>query len=194
VPIIIGKEPGSDFRDPLGLLRDCHRRIENFLNVLHTVTQQGSGMHLLEEQRQALEVSLRYFQESAPKHAADEEESLFPRMLTRSGSNFATISDVLNKLNAEHSMLRLKHDDVEEIGRSWLALDFLGAEELSRLTTILQDLKETYTRHIAIEEKEVFLLAARILDSADLQSIAKEMAERRGLQIKDHTLLHRAGR
>jgi hypothetical protein len=35
---------------------------------------------LNEEQRGAFEAALRYFREAAPKHTADEEESLFPRL------------------------------------------------------------------------------------------------------------------
>ena len=35
---------------------------------------------MTEETRVALESALRYFREAAPKHTADEEESLFPRL------------------------------------------------------------------------------------------------------------------
>src|SRR5262245_4764030 len=103
--IAIGGKPGSDFGNPIGLLTDCHRRIEKFLNVLQTVTRHGYGRALDDEHRQALELALRYFRDSAPKHAADEEESLFPRMLTRAGSDATVISGLLDELNAEHRSL-----------------------------------------------------------------------------------------
>lgn len=37
MPIVIGAKRESDFTDPIGMLGDCHRRIERFLNVLLTI-------------------------------------------------------------------------------------------------------------------------------------------------------------
>jgi len=190
--IIIGQEPGRDFRDPLGLLTDCHRRIENFLNVLHTVVRQNRAGHLDEEHRQGLDVSLRYFRESAPKHNADEEESLFPRMLSGSGSHRETVSQILQRLSTEHRVLSSNHDEVDDLGRSWLRDDFLAAQERTRMATILQDLQQTYTRHIATEEQDLFPLAAQILEPDDLQSISNEMVRRRGLSLNHYEILNRA--
>src|SRR5215469_7184327 len=80
MPIVIGAKQESDFTDPIGMLGDCHRRIERFLSVLQTLASQRQGAPLNEQERNALSASLRYFREAAPKHTADEEESLFPRM------------------------------------------------------------------------------------------------------------------
>ncbi len=80
MPVVIGAKPESGFRDPIGLLTDCHRRVERFLSVLVQVGAQTQGGSLTSEQRTALETALRYFRDAAPKHTADEEESLFPRL------------------------------------------------------------------------------------------------------------------
>ena len=80
MPIVIGAKRESDFSDPIGMLGDCHRRIERFLNALLTVATSAKGGPLTNEQQTALATSLRYFREAAPKHTADEEESLFPRL------------------------------------------------------------------------------------------------------------------
>ena len=80
MPIVIGAKPESGFRDPIGLLTDCHRRVEMFLSVLVKVGVQTQDGSLTSQQRTALETALRYFRDSAPKHTADEEESLFPRL------------------------------------------------------------------------------------------------------------------
>lgn len=80
VAITIGQPTERDFTDPLGLLGDCHRRIESFLAVLIDVTNETRGAGLDEERRAALRAALRYFREAAPNHTRDEEESLFPRM------------------------------------------------------------------------------------------------------------------
>ena len=181
--VVIGEDPGSDFRNPIGLLTDCHRRIEKFLGVLLTVARKRQGAALDDEYRQGFEVALRYFRESAPKHTADEEESLFPRMRTRAGTESTVISDLIEKLNAEHRLLSGSHEEVDGLGCWWLANDFLKSHDTSRLVTIIQDLKEVYQRHIAIEEHDIFPMAGRILLAEDLQVIAKEMAGRRNLLI-----------
>jgi len=78
MPVQIGA-PAHNFSDPTGLLSDCHRRIEMFLRVLEGVAL-VIDRPLTGESRSALESALRYFREAAPKHTADEEESLFPRL------------------------------------------------------------------------------------------------------------------
>ena len=78
MPVQIGSK-ASDFSDPTGLMSDCHRRIEMFLTALRAVGD-CDGRQLAEDERRALDAALRYFCEAAPKHNADEEESLFPRL------------------------------------------------------------------------------------------------------------------
>ena len=54
-------EPGeSDFTNSIGMLGDCHRRIERFLEVLVRVAEQAHGEALNEEQRGALDTALHY--------------------------------------------------------------------------------------------------------------------------------------
>ena len=43
MPISIGARPQSGFDDPLGLLSDCHRRIESFLGVLIRVVDRAGA-------------------------------------------------------------------------------------------------------------------------------------------------------
>ena len=186
----IGEHQGSNFHDPIGLLTDCHRRIEKFLDVLLTVTQKRRGSQLKDEHREAFEVALRYFRESAPKHSADEEESLFPRVLTRAGTQFSLISNAIEALNAEHRLFAGIHEEVDRLGRCWLDDDFPEPHETNRLITIIQDLKEVYQQHIAIEEHDIFPFARKILSTEDLRSIGNEMAVRRNLPIERSNLSH----
>src|SRR6185436_3871226 len=97
MPIQIGQKPSPTFQEPLELLSDCHRRVESFLRALILVAEQARGGELNSQQREALETALRYFREAAPKHTADEEESLFPRM--RALSDDAT-HEALAKIQA----------------------------------------------------------------------------------------------
>ena len=43
MPIQIGQRPDHGFTEPLGLLSDCHRRIEHFLDVLLAIDQEAHG-------------------------------------------------------------------------------------------------------------------------------------------------------
>src|SRR6266481_5954066 len=79
MPIQIGHKE-SDFTDPLGLLSDCHRRIEHFLGVLIKLCDKAKGGSLDAGEGELLDKALAYFRNAAPKHTADEEHSLFPRL------------------------------------------------------------------------------------------------------------------
>ena len=43
MPTQIGQRPDHGFDEPLGLLSDCHRRIEHFLDVLATITDEAAA-------------------------------------------------------------------------------------------------------------------------------------------------------
>ncbi|HAF25575.1 MAG TPA: hypothetical protein DCK93_22145 [Blastocatellia bacterium] len=67
------------------------------------------------------------------------------------------------------------------MGCRWLTDGQLPAADVRLLTSLLESLRETYQHHIAIEDSQVFPLAERILDRAELEAVAREMAARRGL-------------
>lgn len=176
----------SDFSQPLGLLTDCHRRIERFLNVLLTISRGAKGNKLDSEQRQAFDLALRYFRDRAPLHTDDEEQSLFPRMREKRNSANEKDLTLLDQLHAEHSSASRCHDQMNELGRKWLDDGQLSYHEASTLLNLLEDLIEIYAEHISIEEQKVFPLAATLLDITDLDAIAVEMANRRGLVFSRH--------
>src|SRR5512137_386080 len=71
--------PGYD--DPLGMLAACHRRIERQLGTLERL-QRHLPVHGCDaDARAAAAGILRYFDNAAPHHHADEEDSVFPRLL-----------------------------------------------------------------------------------------------------------------
>lgn len=179
--IIIGDKPDSDFSDLIGMLEDCHRRIEKFLDVLLTLASQAQGNALSDEHRAAVETSLHYFREAAPKHTADEEESLFPRLRALQHPDANETLSHLHHLHTDHVQARENHRAVDELFRRWSADGLLSAAEFIRLTSLLHSLRDTYARHIKEEETQVFPNAARILTTFDLKAVGLEMAKRRGL-------------
>lgn len=183
MPITIGKKAESDFSNPLGLLSDCHRRIEQFLGVLIEVTDQARGAELTEDQRNGLEVALKYFREASPKHTSDEEESLFPRMLESSDERARSAISQLDELHADHEKADAAHAEVEALGSQWLSVGTLSSESIERLKALLDQLQSTYEKHIAIEDHEIFPLAGQILSNEDLAAVGQEMAARRATKL-----------
>jgi hemerythrin-like domain-containing protein len=182
MPIVIGAKRESDFTDPIGMLGDCHRRIEMFLNVLVSVAEQAQGEALAEEQRDALETALRYFREAAPKHTADEEESLFPRLRRIESADVRALMARIESLEEEHACADRSHGEVDSLGRMWLKDGTLPPAQASRLLTQLVQLRDLYRHHIATEDNEVFPAAAAALSATDCKAIGSEMTSRRSLE------------
>lgn len=183
MPITIGKKIESDYSNPLGLLSDCHRRIEQFLAVLIKVASQARGAGLNEDQRNGLEVALKYFREAAPKHTRDEEESLFPRMLASSDERARSAMSLLDVLHADHELADAAHTEVEALGSRWLSEGVLSSESTERLISLLDQLHSTYERHISVEDNNVFPLAGEILTNTELEAVGQEMARRRSIKL-----------
>ena len=179
--IQIGESPDHGFDAPMGLLSDCHRRIEKFLGAQLEVARQARGGPLSEPQREALEKALRYFANAAPWHTADEEYSLFPRLRAL---NDPTVHDVLArlaKLEEDHRHAETRHAEVERLIRQWLDDEWLEPGRFEQLQRALTELRQTYQQHIAFEDQQLFPLAERVLDAEQLQVMGREMAERRGV-------------
>lgn len=175
----IGQRPDHGFDQPLGLLSDCHRRIEHFLTVLVAVEAEAAGGALTSAHRDALEAALRYFAVAAPRHTADEEESLFPRLRTTDDAGVSEALALVTALERDHDEADEQHAVVDSLGRRWLTNGRLAPSESAELRDRLSRLQSLYRRHIAVEDEQVFPAAARVLDAAQIHEIGQEMAARR---------------
>lgn len=179
MPIQIGRRPDHGFDEPLGLLSDCHRRIEYFLDVLSAVAGQAAGGPLTPSQRADLESALRYFATAAPKHTADEEESLFPRLRESTNADAARALETMARLERDHDAAQQHHAAVECLAHRWLEAARLDAVDARELNERLAALRGIYTEHIALEDREVFPAAGRLLSVEQLRDVGREMAARR---------------
>jgi hemerythrin-like domain-containing protein len=182
MPVVIGAKPESNFANPIGLLTDCHRRIERFLLVLVQVGEHAGGGALNGEQRIALETALRYFREAAPKHTADEEESLFPRLRCMDSTEVRDALASVEALEREHAEAEKSHAEVDRLGLSWLEWGSLPAADEAHFCALAGGLADLYRGHIAGEEREVFPVAAEALGEPERAAMGGEMAARRGLR------------
>lgn len=175
--IQIGAKPDAGFDDPIGMLKDCHRRIEQFLHVLCLVVDRAPGRPLTEEEAGAVKSALNYFRVGGQRHTADEEESLFPRMRADQGS--ATALKEIEALETDHRHADDLHVAVEQLYTSWLEGRALKTEELQQLRSATERLKQLYEGHIRIEENLVFPRAAASLDRESIAQIGEEFRARR---------------
>ena len=175
--IQIGAKPDAGFDDPIGMLKDCHRRIEQFLHVLCLVAERAPGRPLTEEEAAAVKSALNYFRVGGQRHTADEEESLFPRM--RAEQSTALALNDIEALEKDHREADQIHAAVEKLYTLWLRGEALPAEDEHRLRSATERLKQLYEGHIRIEENLVFPRAAEGLDGTSLAQIGEEFRARR---------------
>lgn len=181
MPIPLGTQGQADFSQPIELLMDCHRRIEHFLKVLDRVAQEYVRRPLDQQGREALETSLNYFKQAAPRHTADEEESLFPRLRQNGQQHAREIMERIDRLEADHRQAEAAHEVIDQLGKQWLAAGTLSTADLLLFEATLHALTEDYQRHIELEDHEVFTLASEMLDKSLLEQVGHEMRQRRQL-------------
>ena len=177
----IGQRVDHGFDRPLGLLSDCHRRIEKFRSVLLAIANARGGGPLEPPDRPALEGALRYFATASPRHSADEEDSLFPRLRASGDPQVRAALDTLDRLESDHRVAAAHHDEVEGLIRRWLSVGTLTLNETATLVGHLVALERLYRDHIRVEDEELFPAAGRALAAADLEAVGREMAARRNV-------------
>ena len=165
--------PGFD--QPLEVLLACHGRFEaqcaTLEKLLTHLPEHGSDA----QAQQAARNILNYFATAAVHHHDDEERNLFP-LLEHAGQG--EWCDVVEMLTAEH-------DDLAQL---WRALR-PPIQAIAQGDTVV--LNATHTErfiklnlsHIAFENERVLPLAHQILSAADLQSLGRAMAARRGVDF-----------
>lgn len=177
---ILGRTPDHDFDEPLGLLSDCHRRVERFLDLLIRIARDYAGRPLTPDAADALRTAQRYFADAAPKHTADEEESLFPRMQAAAKAQ-GQRCHAIDRLEGDHARAQPLHARVDALLTDYLRDNTLPPDRSTELSALLHSLRELYRTHIHVEDTEVFPLAATLLSAPDLAAVGSEMRARRGL-------------
>jgi hemerythrin-like domain-containing protein len=174
--IQIGAKPDSGFDDPLGMLQDCHRRIERFVQVMCVVAKRACGRTLTDEESAAVTAALCYFREGGSRHNADEEESLFPRLRAIETDGRAS---GLAHLEEDHRRARELHGQVEALYGKWMDTGALNCGEQQHLRSATGELEGIYSGHIRLEESTVFPRAAQVLDKAAIAAMGLEFKKRR---------------
>ncbi len=178
------RSPGAGFDEPVEMWLACHERVLRFCNLLERlrlhVAQHGADAEAL----QSATSIRRYFNEAAPRHHADEEADLFPRLLRWLAEPPAVVSpDDETRTRAAIDALMAEHRSNEVL---WSSLDAV-LEQIERGVAAQLDAGQvekfgrTYRHHIEVEEGVVMPAMKRAFSAADWKAIGSAMAQRRGV-------------
>lgn len=161
---------GPGFDDPLAMLYACHERVRHFAQLgvklsAHLAAHGNDAMA-----REAASNILRYFSVAAPLHHQDEEEDLFPALLSVSPDDIKTD---IRRIAAEHADLTLLWEQM----RAALELIMTGTAVLD--DDLARQFSERYRNHADEEERLIYPYARRFLDQPLLQEMGARMAARR---------------
>ena len=170
--------PAASFEAPLEMLSACHGRVERQCQTLQRLVPHLAANGPDRAAREAAQSVMRYFDNSAPHHHADEENDLFPALLgSAPEAERAPLRNLIDALCAQHreleqawAQLRRKLEGVR-LG----TMPGLDADEVQRMV-------ELYRSHIAREEETLLPAAARLLGTAQLDGVGRAMRARRGIQ------------
>lgn len=177
---ILAAKPGPD--DPLGQLTACHRKLEARLDALAAVARVlAAGVPAERRQAvvEALGAAIAHFDGPGAWHLADEDDSLYPRLLAMDPA----AADVLAALQPEHEAIEAGWDDLKPalaaLRDAVAAGDPVPGAWLHRLEAQLPGYAALYRRHHAFEETTVMPRVRAALDAEALAAIGQEMRARR---------------
>jgi hemerythrin-like domain-containing protein len=162
--------------DPIGLLKDCHRRADRFLHVLWVIADRAAGRQLTREEIESVLSALQYFRLNGPWHSADERDSLFPRLRAES---ITGNSEELCLLEGNIRRTSRLHAAVDALYSSWILAGRLRVEDELRLQSCAEKLKNLFDEHMRVTEQIVFPRAVQLLDSKSIAAICEEFRARR---------------
>lgn len=169
--------PAPGFDQPIAVLKHCHDRIRKQLETLERLRQHLQNEGHTVDAAQAATAVLRYFNQSAHQHHADEEEDLLPMLeATAGGDDAAALAGLMPQILNEH----------QQMAGSWQSLDrqlqavtqgsgsSLDADEVRRFA-------ELYSSHMEKEEKTIAPMAKRLFSSEQMNKLGNAMRSRRGI-------------
>lgn len=165
--------------DAMTILCDCHRRIEESLEVLAVLLELPPEKPLTASHAHAVRHVVECFSKEKSCHRDDEELSLFPRVAASSMPELNSARTLLARLIEEHKQADIQHDQANVLMEKWIAAGTLNADDREELIRLHAALNEMYKRHIHDEATCVFKLAMDLIEPHELAVMGEEMLARR---------------
>ncbi len=165
--------PENLFREPIDYLYADHFRQRVVCGLLDEIADDPAATRVPEIAAHVLDYLLR----ELPRHVADEEQDLFPRLLTRCKPE-DDIERILMLLSEEHS-----RDEEMVLALPAGLRSLIEGRPLSQPELFSQaalSFAECQRRHLAWEEGVILPLARKRLQPEDLAMLGQSMAARRG--------------
>ncbi|MGE5048604.1 MAG: hemerythrin domain-containing protein [Deltaproteobacteria bacterium] len=172
--ILGASKASSPAEGPIELLLGCHQRIRQFTELAARVAshEPASDADVADAARRVH----RYHSIALPLHQADEEESIAARLEPL----------VAPEIRYAIGGMRRQHLELDETLAILLPLwERLAGEPgmrrqlAGRMTAAVTRMQELWAHHLSVEEDLIFPEMARVLDAAQLTTIAEEMRARR---------------
>lgn len=169
----IGAPAAPDFDHPIEMLAACHGRIEDQIDTLDRLLTHVAAYGCDDRARQAAAGVMRYFDTAGEHHHEDEEVDLFPALEAAAGGAAA----LTRRLQADHAVMRALWKTLR------VQLRAIADGTSAQLDpTLIEAFSRIYRDHIALEERELFPLAERLLDQFAVETLGAHMARRRGVR------------
>ncbi len=165
------------FHRPLAYISAEHLRQRVLCSVLDEIADEDGA------DRVKIDVALRFIKTSIGPHVMDEEEDLFP-LLRRRAEPDDEINAILGQLSQEHAS-----DDLDARllvdGLPSFKTRKMPASQRASFRDLLRRFATNERRHLIVENAIVLPLAHARLTLADLDTLGRRMAARRGLSYPE---------
>ncbi len=170
-------ETAPGFDQPIAVLKHCHERIRKQLATMEKLPPHLAESGADEQARQAAAAVIKYFDKAAHLHHDDEEQNLFPMLLSCArGDDAALLAALGPEIVDEHRQMDAMWQDLHEQLRA--IADGSGA---ALRPEAVQRFAALYRAHMEKEEQNIAPMALRLFSPAQMGELGAAMQQRRGL-------------
>lgn len=175
----------NEFEDPIQLLRACHVVLLEALQKLEHLAQdaQANGLYSSFVKNGAWAELMQFFTVAAPQHERDEEESLFPVLMSKLPSmGFQPKESPVHFLMQGHELMKQRVMAMIQVWRDFLAKAASATEELDPKSQqdFLANAKELislYRDHMQFEEEKIYAYANNLLSPMERIEILERIRQ-----------------
>lgn len=170
-------QTAPDFDQPIAVLKHCHDKIRKQLSTMQKLVPHLAEFGADLEAKQGANAVLRYFDEAAPKHHADEEVDLLPMLQSTAASGDAkTLEQLLPEILQEHQQMEILWNTLAAQLRN-----IAGGESTELSAESVQRFSDLYSAHMEKEEGHIAPMAKRLFSAEQMNTLGCAMKQRRDI-------------